>query len=552
DVSIPGSLGLDEDTDLVAGRFLVERVTQLGGSYAPYRVVATLDGEARRVDPQVTPIDATPPPSPSVAPAGERMSAADFERAVRLGKLGDRIVVVEGRMRLVIGRCRAGGSEDCSWLQLEGLPNVWISKGDLDVDEAGVAIRRHPNVAPIALRVSGYGVELIGWITAGASTPVDIAALLAGDLPLDPGEVVVVAGWVVGAQPDPPCAATPETCAMWPLLQAQAPRTDMEIGYGVASMATMVADSLGLRPAPAFRAGPFLVGARRAPAAFEPGIEVVAWFTDVVVVDPVPSESASPIPSSTPTPSRATPTYDPARSITNDELMTALGNGSLDGRLLLIEAELGTVAWPCPADVPEPCTRFFVDGLPGIALTYDGMVSGSDGSDGGAGVSGMTGTMVVVPRNGHLKLLGRLDEDLGSPVDFGPVFAGTADPIADGFEVTPVPGWLMREAVPGSCLTPAPTGEPGSTAAGCTPAVDVLSDGPPSEAAAIHYAINEDGGPGLEGSADVVEGPFLVRPGPFAGGPCPPESEGCSPIVSYGWQVLARYDPADIVQVNAP
>jgi hypothetical protein len=263
-------------------------------------VVATLDAAVQRVDQQVTRIDATPAPSPSVEPVGERMSAADFERAVRLGTLGERIVVVDGRMRLVIGRCRAGGSEDCSWLQLDGLPSVWIDKGDLDADEAGAAIRRHPNVAPIALRVSGYGVELIGWITAGASTPVEIAALLAGDLPLDPGEVVAVAGWVVGAHPDPPCAATPETCAMWPVLQAQAPIPDAQIGYGVASMATMVDDSLGLGPAPAFRAGPFLVGARRAPAAFEPGFEVVARFTDVLTVDPVPApaSAASPSPSS--------------------------------------------------------------------------------------------------------------------------------------------------------------------------------------------------------------------------------------------------------------
>lgn len=88
--------------------------------------------------------------------------------------------------------------------------------------------------------------------------------------------------------------------------------------------------------------------------------------------------------------------------------------------------------------------------------------------------------------------------------------------------------------------------------AGCTPAVDVLSDGPPSEVAAIHYAVNEDGGAGLETPADIVEGPFLVRPGPFSGGACPPESEACPPIVSYGWAVLARYDAGAVLEVSLP
>ena len=328
---------------------------------------------------------------------------------------------------------------------------------------------------------------------------------------------------------------------MWPVLSPTEPIPGV-ILYGDAGMAVMVAGRLGLPSAPATIEGPFVVAAWRAPSAGEPGFEVVDRFSDVTLVDVPTARTETPAPAATPTPAPTTPMSPPSGVLTADELMTALANRSLDGRIVSFDAELKTVAWPCPADVPEPCTRFYVDGLPGIALTYSGAVAGSVGSDGGAGVSKMTGRMVVVPRNGHLELLGRLDRDLGAPVDFGPVFDGAGDPSQDPFEVTPVTGWLIRDAVLAECR---PTVHAAGTTAACSGPVDVLSNQaplPPSDASsspgATTYPVNATSGPGLEQYVAYTAGPFLVRPAYGAG--------------SMGWAVLARYDPGAILQVVLP
>jgi hypothetical protein len=163
--------------------------------------------------------------------------------------------------------------------------------------------------------------------------------------------------------------------------------------------------------------------------------------------------------------------------------------------------------------------------------------------------------MVVVPRRGHLELLGRLDADPGAPVDFGQAFDGTAFPFQDPFRVTPVTGWLIRGAVPAACPSPDPaTGAAGS----CTEPVDVLQAEPllpPDESSStpggIQYAVNATDGPGLERYVVATEGPFLVRPGPYLD-PCPPGSAGCSAGTSYGWEILARYDAGAVIGVLLP
>ncbi len=541
-VGVDATLRLDDPAQFMVGRFLLESLGSRESLLPPFRVIATLDAEVRRVGQQVTPIDPTPAPTPSASSTDDHMTAEDFARALRLGDLDGRVVVVEGRLRLAAGRC-LGTSEDCTWLKIEGLDEVFIDKGDLAVDEAAAAIRRHPNVERIALRVSGAGAKLIGWISAGGWTPADITALLAGGLALDPGDVAVVRGWVIGASLTLGCPAVGagRTCpGAWPWLTATEPLPDGTALHGSVGTDIEVADTLGLGPAPAEVTGPFLVATRRAPVAGEPAFEIMDQFVGVTVVDAPVTGSAPPVPTATSTPTA--PISPAAGTIMAGELMTALTNGSLDGRILTLEAELKTVAWPCPVDVPEPCSRFYVDGLPGIALTYDGMLGASDASDGGAGVSAMSGRMVVVPRNGHLVLLGRLDTDLDAPVAFGPVFDGTGEPFRDPFEVTPVGGWLIRDTVPAEC----PPADPATgTTAACAGPFDVLSDqaplppsDPPSSPGATWYAVDATDGPGLESYVAYTAGPFLVRPAYGAG--------------SMGWAVLARYDPGAIVQVVLP
>jgi hypothetical protein len=232
--------------------------------------------------------------------------------------------------------------------------------------------------------------------------------------------------------------------------------------------------------------------------------------------------------------------------------MTALENASLDGRLLVLDAELRlrTVAWDCPADVPEPCTRFFVDGLPGIALTYGGVIAGSDGADGGAGVSATSGRMIVVPRNGHLELLGRLDGSLDAPVEVGPELVapvGDVDPLG----LRAVSGWLVHTPAPSGC----PRDLPGADVL-CIGGGDVISNQPPEgerlpgSAVKVQVALRE-GRPGLAGFGTFAGGPFLLRPS-FDVTACPGGAGDCQDPASLEWEVLARYDPATVLHVVVP
>ncbi len=547
-VGVDATIGLDGPARVMVGRFLVESLGARASLLPPYRVVATLDAEVLAVEQPVTPTETPPTPTAAPATAGH-MTAEDFARALRLGEVDGRVVVVEGRLRLAAGRCR-GTSEDCTWLQLEGLDGVFIGKGDLSVDEAGAAIRRHPNVEPIALRVSEGGAHLIGWISAGASTPVDVAALRAGGLPLDPGDVAVVAGWLLGAPALPPCSATPETCAMWPMLSPFEAIPGV-ILYGDMGMAVMVAESLGLPPAPATMKGPFMVAAWRAPSTGEPGFEVVERFTDVMSVDAPLSGSVAPAPAVRPAPTPAAPISPPAGVLTADELVTALATGSLDGRLLVMDVtELKTVAWQCPGEVPEPCTRFYVDGLPGIALTYRGVIAGSDGSDGGAGVSTVSGRMIVVPRNGHLELLGRQDGDLEAPLAFDDALAVDDGAVPDPFGLRPVSGWLIHTPAPSGCPPDVPNAD-----VSCVGDSNILSPQPPEgeslpASAAQRGVVVRGGPPGLEGFGTFASGPFLVRP--WHDVVACPSGTDCLYRTSYEWEVVARYDLVSVVQVLLP
>lgn len=228
--------------------------------------------------------------------------------------------------------------------------------------------------------------------------------------------------------------------------------------------------------------------------------------------------------------------------------MAALEVGSLDGRIVEFQTELKTVAWPCPADVPEPCTRFYVDGLPGIAVTYDGMLGGSDRSYGGAGVSQLAGTFLVVPRAGHLELLGRLPGTLDRPLSiqdaFGASrFVGSGDPLV----VTAVAGWLVTRGAR-FCPILLPGGPR------CPGGQPVLTDRQPSDGGMVSSLVLQDvgvhdGAAGIDPGGIVTKGPFLLRRA-FAPAPCPKDTV-CDRLRS-PWSVVAGYDPAEVLVVYVP
>jgi hypothetical protein len=231
------------------------------------------------------------------------------------------------------------------------------------------------------------------------------------------------------------------------------------------------------------------------------------------------------------------------------DVVAAMTDGSLDGQVLAIDGELKTVAADCPLDA-RPCERFYTDGLPGVAITWDGGVLGSDGSP-GTSVSPTSGRLLVTPRrgpldtkHGYLELLGVLDGSLDRPVSVADLSAaGSNGAVYDPMLVAPVDGWLVDNG-PVFCpliragQDPAvicPLGQPFLTPA--KPDASALPTSPGNVEVSVHPAAA-----GVGGTPTREAGPFLVRQGTTC---------RLGPACSL-WTVVARYDPAAVRVVLFP
>lgn len=524
DVSFPSSFGLDGDMEVMPGHFLVTRVVQFGGSYAPYGVVATLDGEVQHVDQQATPVPTS---------SADYMREIELLRALRNEELDGRVVVVDGHLHLVYGRCLVGAG-DCVFLQLDGVTDLFIDKGDLTVDEAGAAIARHPAAGPIALRVTGTAVGFIGWIAdGGVDRPVDIAALASGSLALPTGDIAVVGGWLIGARATGSCPSTGASTVCpgsRPWLTATEPLSDGTVLYGSIGVEVEVAATLGLGDAPAELRGPFLVRASRASTGPVVPYEVVEQFVDVV--------SAS---------SAAEPVSPPAGSLSAGELLTALEDRSLDGRIIEVH---GTARMAGDCGYGVECLRFTVDGAPGLVLTWDGPLAGLGSSGTVATIETVTGTLVVQPRDGTVRLLGRLIGDLDAPLTIQEAFYRRQLLDTDPFRLTAVSGVLTRVGGHPPCPTDA---SPGNA---CALDEVVLSDRgavdgllPPD---APQIAVRIAAASGIGEVASSVVGPFLGRYVEYGACAEPGASAVNCSDARIEWTIQARYSLGDVLRLVLP
>ena len=235
------------------------------------------------------------------------------------------------------------------------------------------------------------------------------------------------------------------------------------------------------------------------------------------------------------------------------DLMAALGDGSLDGQVFAIDGELKDVAWECPLDA-RPCHRFYVEGLPGVAVTWDGGLLGSDGAP-DAPVSVMTGRLLVTPRHGYLELLGRLDGALDRPGLLDELPSTDTAPVLDPLGLRAVDGWLVVDGVIYCALQ-----RPGAGTA-CPPARSLLTPSEPSSSGVLTSPQNvpvtlHRGTPGLGGLPIRQAGPFLVRYG-VVGSTCdrvplPNGDASCLPGPRFGWILGAAYDAASVRAVTFP
>jgi hypothetical protein len=245
------------------------------------------------------------------------------------------------------------------------------------------------------------------------------------------------------------------------------------------------------------------------------------------------------------------------RTITATRLMAAIKDGSLDGQLFAIDGRLETVAWDCPLDA-APCSRYYVAGLPGVAITWNGMTA-----VGGSGASPLEGRLIVTPRHGllqpdqgYLELIGVLQGDLDRPVPVDDLSAAdNAGERRDPMGIEAVDGWLVVDG-PMFC----PLQRPGQ-ASTCPPGRSLLSavepdaSGDISSTRVVRATIHK-GAPGIGQLPIRDRGPFLVRQG-IVGSTCDPAGGqqidvGCAGGPIWGWIVGARYEPDQVRVVTFP
>ena len=319
------------------------------------------------------------------------LSAEELRTELAANRLDGKTVVISGRAMVAPGRCRIGPStdpaNDCTFVKIDGLPELFIGKGGRTAEEVETAIEQFGmSRAPLVLRGSGQGLDLVGWLVNAVDGPMVPEGL---DQTLVPdGGVVSVIGWLHRG-------------------------TDVSTAYDNQRVGTR-----RLRPCrrlPAARCQRSRVGkVARRPDSRPNRLphRVGRGWTDRLV------EHALGRPAADGPRGPDDPCHGPHER--------ALDDRSLDGQVLAIDGELKDVAWECPLQAPEPCHRFYMDGLPGVAITWDGgfvaepgvvqvLIPGSsaapEASDAvmsGALVSVMSGRMLVTPRDGYLELLGRV------------------------------------------------------------------------------------------------------------------------------------------------
>ncbi len=435
----------------------------------------------------------------------------------RTGELDGKTVIVRGAVSLLPGRCRS--TPDCVFIQVDALTGVGIDKGDRTPEEVQGEIAFYGPTTPVVLQGSGGGLRLLGWLVAGSAEPLapDGQQLIPRSFPFD--GLIAMNGWLQGAGDKVRLSETPDAH-----------------GVGITVGVDPQMPPAAFDPA----RGTFLVRDLQQQVLADPRWEVVGRAdpaTTVVVGDPPASVADG--------------------TISASDLMAAIKDGSLDGQIFAIDGTLQDVAWDCPLDAPEPCQRFYVDGLPGVAITWDGMTGTIDGSGNPTG-STMQGRLIVTPRHGRLQpgtgwleLLGVLEGDLASPISVSGL--PNAGPSIDPIVLRPVDGWLSVSGPifcameqPGQA-TPCPPGRSWLTTS------DPGADGRLPAGPMVHVVVNK-GAPRIGSPPIEDSGPFLVRSG-VVGSTCDlvvQTGAACAGGDVWGWVVAGRYDPGSVRVVTFP
>jgi hypothetical protein len=235
-------------------------------------------------------------------------------------------------------------------------------------------------------------------------------------------------------------------------------------------------------------------------------------------------------------------------SLTVDVLRAALEAGSLDGRLIVVQAD-ATLQGGC-GDREGRCSWFAIEGLPGVTLTWDGQLA--------ADFVGMpvlrrsvSGPLVVTPADGQLVLLGALPGTGATAVPFADILARRQASLGGGIGLSPfrldaVDAWLVPAGFGPSCVERDP-----AEAVSCIGIGRFVTTPPAPDGERPVWVMVAAGAPGLaafDGSVDggaAVAGPFLAR----SAVPECPDDASC---LAVAWFVVARYEEADLYRLELP
>jgi hypothetical protein len=239
-------------------------------------------------------------------------------------------------------------------------------------------------------------------------------------------------------------------------------------------------------------------------------------------------------------------------AMTGEQLRAAVADGSMDGRLVMLTGILQVAYRLCTGLDPGQCTMLFtIPGVDGVDVTWDRPLTSSVGvpPDGASPVPLAPGALLLTPRNGRLALLGRFDGDLDRPASItdllyrrGPIR------VDDPFALTAVAGWLVVGGIH-SC----PMLGPGATP--CPGPGPLLTDKQPFPEGMMASDLQTQVGiwPGAVGfvrTQAVTPGPFLYRV--VVNPPCAGPDRACDGVLVWSWEVMARYDAADVTRVALP
>ncbi len=277
--------------------------------------------------------------SPAVPEEGGPVAGDQLRAAVLNGSLAGRVIVIDGDVDWLEVSCAGSGS--CT------VP-VPVGLGDLPIaadPSIGPAIADDRPAGPYAYLADGAGLTYYGTAADGLASSISVADLIASGEPVVGGDVRLVRGWLIAG-----AILTDDKDE-----NVVSPRPDHAVRIAVAEERWKG----GQIPGP-FLVRPYMPG-YRGPACFDANSPCPTLPAGWQVVAQVPDQPAIRV-------SLQSPTAETS-DMSADQVRAGLTDGSLTGRVIVIDGDMQLMQVPCPR--PGACTVPMLTRLGGVPITVD-------------------------------------------------------------------------------------------------------------------------------------------------------------------------------------